>query len=324
MKRRTFTFGAVLLGAARALRAQQTAGKIYRIGILESIPAERNAANLAALRKGLRDLGYVEGRNLIIDYRSADGSARRFEDLASELMRLRVDVIVARGTPAANAARRTTANIPVVIATMGDPSALVASFAHPGGNVTGVTTFSTELTAKRLQLLKEMVPALSRIAFLQNMGNPASPPEWEEMKTAARALALEPRLLDVRSDDDLRRALERATRTDIDALIVGADGVTQANQRTIIDSLARSRIPASYPSREFVEAGGLMAYSVNYQVLYTRLATYIDRIIKGAKPGDLPVEQPTTFELVINATTARQLGLAIPPAVLMRADEVIH
>ncbi len=209
MDRRTFIGGVTggLLAAPRAVRAQP-AGKVYRIGILEPIPAAQNAANLDALRKGLRNLGYVEGRNLIIEYRSADGRAERFPDLASELVRLKVDLIVTRGTPAARAAKNATGTIPVVMATMGDPRAIVASFARPGGNITGMTTFSTELTAKRIELLKELVPKLSRVALLHNMGNPAAPPEWEETKTAALSLGLQAELLDVRNQGDLDGACQ--------------------------------------------------------------------------------------------------------------------
>ena len=315
------TFGLLVAPLAAAA---QPAGKVYRIGIIETIPAAQNAANLAALRKGLRDLGYVEGRNLIIEYRSADGRAERFPDLASELVRLKVDLIVTRGTPAARAAKNATGTIPVVMATMGDPRAIVASFANPGGNITGVTTFSTELTAKRFELLKELVPNLSRVALLHNMGNPAAPPEWEETKTAARSLGLQAELLDVRSQGDLGRAFELAVRQRVDALVIGADGLTQMHQQTIVDLVARNRLPAAYPAREFVEAGGLIAYAVNYPDLYSRFASFVDKIFKGAKPGELPVEQPTKFELVINLKTAKALGLIIPPAVLARADEVIE
>ena len=325
MDRRTF-IGRVaggFLAAPLAARAQQV-GKIYRIGILETIPASRNAANLDALRKGLRDLGYVEGRNLIIEYRSADGHAERFPDLASELVRLKVDLIVTRGTPAARAAKNATGTIPVVMATMGDPHAIVASFAHPGGNITGVTTFSTELTAKRIELLKELVPNLSRVALLHNMGNPAAPPEWEETKTAARSLGLQAELFDVRSQGDLGRAFELAVRQHVDALVIGADGLTQLHKQTIVDLVARNRLPATYPAREFVEAGGLIAYAVNYPDLYFRFASFVDKIFKGAKPGELPVEQPTKFELVINLKTAKALGLRIPQSLLLRADEVIQ
>ena len=323
MRRREFM--ALLSGAVAiwplCTRAQQ-AGKIYRIGILEALPAERNAANLDGLRKGLRDLGYVEGRNLVIEYRSADGRAERFPDLASELVRLKVDLIVTRGTPATKAAQNATGTIPVVMATMGGPGALVASFARPAGNITGVITFSTELSAKRVELLKELVPSLSRVALLHNMGNPAVPPEWEETKTAARALGLQAELLDVRSQSDLGRALERAQH--VDALVIGADGLTQMYQQTILDFVARNRLPAVYPAREFVEAGGLISYAVNYPDLYFRLASFVDKIFKGAQPGELPVEQPTKFELVINSKTAKVLGLEIPPTLLARADEVIE
>jgi putative ABC transport system substrate-binding protein len=312
-----------LLAAPLAARAQQAA-KVYRIGILEAIPAAQNAANLDALRKGLRDRGYVEGGNLVIEYRSADGRAERFPELASELARLNVDLIVTRGTPAAKAAKNATGTIPVVMATMGDPRAIVASFARPGGNITGVTTYSTELTAKRIELLKELVPKLSRVGLLHNMGNPAAPPEWEETKTAARSLGVQAELLDVRSQADLSRAFERAVRQHVDALLIGADGLTQMHQQTIIDLVAHNRLPAAYPAREFVEAGGLIAYAVNYPELYYRFASFVDRIFKGAKPGDLPVEQPAKFELAINLNAAKELGLTIPQSVLLRANEVIR
>jgi putative ABC transport system substrate-binding protein len=325
MRRREFI---TLLGGAAVAwpigAGAQQVGKIYRIGILEPISAARNAANLDALRKGLRELGYVEGRNLVIEYRSADGRAERFPDLASELVRLKVDLIVTRGTPAARAAKDATGTIPVIMATMGDPRAIVASFARPGGNITGVTTFSTELTAKRIEILKELVPSLSRVALLHNMGNPAVPPEWEETKTAARSLGLQAELLDVRSQGDLGRAFERAIRQHVDALVIGADGLTQMHQQTIVDWVARNRLPAVYPAREFVEAGGLIAYAVNYPDLYFRFASFVDKIFKGAKPADLPIEQPTKFELVINLKTAKALGLTIPPSLLQRADQVIE
>ena len=323
MKRREFI--SLLGGAAAwpiAARAQQV-GKMYRLGILEPIPAARNAANLNALRKGLQELGYVEGRNLVIEYRSAD-VADRFPELASELVRLKVDLIVTRGTPAAIAAKDATGTIPVVMATMGGPGAIVPSFAHPGGNITGVITFSTELTGKRVEIIKELIPNVSRIALLHNMSNPAVPPEWEETKTAARSLGLQAELLDVRSQEDLGRAFELAVRQHVDALVIGADGLIQTHRQAIVDLVAHDRLPAVYPAREFVEAGGLASYGVNYPDLYLRFASFVDKIFKGEKPGDLPVEQPTKFELVINAKTAKTLGLTIPPTLLVRADEVIE
>ena len=323
MDRRTFIGGVAgsLLCAPIAARAQPE--KVYRVGILETVPASRNAANLDALRKGLRDLGYVEGRNLIIEYRSADGRAERFPELAAELVRLKVDLVVTRGTPAADAAKNATQTIPVVMAAM-RPLAVVASLARPSGNITGVTTFSTELTGKRLELLKELVPRLSRVALLHNMDNPAAPPEWEETKMAARSLGLQAQLLDVRSQDDLGRAFELAARQHVEALVIGADGLTQMYQQTIVDLVARNKLPAVYPGREFVEAGGLMAYAVNYPDLYFRFASFVDRIFKGAKPAELPVEQPTKFELVINLKTAKGLDLIIPQSLLLRADDVIQ
>jgi putative ABC transport system substrate-binding protein len=324
MRRRDFM---VLLGAAAAwplgTSAQQPA-KIYKIGILESIPADQNVANLEALRNGLRSRGYVEGQNLTVEYRSANGSPDRFPELASELVRLKVDLIVTRGTPATNAAKNATTTIPTLMATMGDPHALVTSFARPGGNITGVTTFSTELIPKRIEILKELVPGLARIALLHNLANPAVPAEWEETKAAARALGLGAELLDVRNSDDLARAFEIATRDRVDAVVVGFDGLTQLHQREIAAVFAEHKIPAVYPGREFVQAGGLVAYAVNYPDLYFRLASLADKILRGANPGDLPVEQPARFELIVNLSTARTLGLAIPPEILGRADEVIE
>ncbi len=325
MDRRSFIGGIAggLLAVPLASRSDQET-RVYRVGILESTPAAQNAANLDALRNGLRELGYAEGRNLVIEYRSSDGRAERFPDLANELVRLRVDLIVTRGTPAAQAAKNATATIPVVMATMGDPRIVVAGFARPGGNVTGVTTFSTELTAKRIELLKDMVPKASRVALLHNMGNPAAPPEWEEAKIAARSLGLQAELLDVGSQDDLNRAFETAIRHQVDVLLVGADGLTQMHQQTILALVLRSKLPATYPARAFVEAGGLMAYAVNYPELYSRVAQFVEQILKGAKPSELPVQQPAKFELVINLQTAKALGLTIPPSVLVRADEVIQ
>ena len=311
-----------ILGVPLAARAQQ-AGKIYNIGILETVPASRNVENLEALRKGLRERGYVEGRNLIIEYRSADGVVERFPQLAAELVQLKVDLIVTWGTPAVKAATDATGTIPVVMAAM-RPLAVAASLAHPGGNITGVTTFSTELTGKRLELLKELVPSLSRVALLHNMGNPAGPPEWEETQKAAHAMGLTAELLDVRSQNDLGRALERAVREHVEALVIGADGLARMHERMIVDSAARNRLPATYPAREFVEVGGLIAYAVNYPDLYFRLASYIDKIFKGAKPGELPVQQPTKFELAINLKTAKMLGLTIPQSLLLRADQLIQ
>ena len=324
MKRRVFL--ALLAGTALApwaVRAQQP-GRVYRIGVLEPIPAAQNAANLQAFRKRLGELGYEERRNLVIEYRSADGRAERFAELAAELVALKVDLILTRGTPATRAAKGATDTIPTVMATMGDPRRLVASFARPGGNITGVTTFTTELTAKRVEILKELVPGLARVALLHNMANPAVPPEWEETKRAAGALGLDAELLDIRVAGDIAPAFEAAARRSVGALVVGADGLTQRESKAITALAARYRLPAIYAGREFAEGGGLIAYGISYPDLYRRLADLAGKILKGANPADLPVEQPARFEMIVNLKTANALGLAVPSHLLAQADEVIE
>ena len=313
----------VVVGLPLVARGQPGT-RVYRIGILEPVPQARNAANLDAFRAGLRELGYVEGRNLVIEYRSADGLADRFPALAAELLRSRVDVIVTRGTPAALAARKATTTVPILMATMGAPPELVASMHSPGGNMTGLTTYSTELVGKRIELLKELVPALSRVGLLHNMDNPVAAREWEETKSAVLALGAAAELLDVRSEADITAAFEQIATRRVDGLLVAADGLTQMHQALILDRVARIRLPAAYPSREFVEAGGLIAYAVRYPALYRRLAGLIDKILKGAKPAELPIEQPTRFELVVNLKTAKALALTVPRSILLRADEVIE
>jgi len=325
VKRREFI---TLLGGAAAswpfvARAQQAA-KRYRIGMLETISPALNAVHLDAFRNGLRELGYVEGQGYTIEYRSADGRADSFPGLAAELVRLGVDVIVARGTPAAIAAKNATGTIPVIMVSVGDPLLVVDSLARPGRNVTGLSAFVNEMTSKRLELIKELVPAASRIALFANMSNPVAPPQWEETKTAARSLGIQAELLDVRSQDDVSRGFEMAVGRHVNALLVAFDGLFQAHARMITELAARNRLPAIYVGREFIEAGGLMTYGVRFSHLYFRVATYVDKIFKGAKPADLPVEQPTKFELIINLKAAKAIGLTIPESFLARADEVIE
>ncbi|HEX9559249.1 MAG TPA: ABC transporter substrate-binding protein [Reyranella sp.] len=300
--------------------------RLYRIGVLETVPAERNAANLDALRRGLRELGYIEGQNLQIEYRSAAGRADRFPELADELLRHRVDLIVTRGTPAALAAKAATTTVPIVMAAIGEPLGVgvVASLARPGGNITGLSAFVTELTAKRLELLKESFPLIGRLGFMQNMGNPVSPPQWEASQAAARALGISVELLDVRTAQDIRGAFELIRERKLDALSVGVDAIMQAEADLIVELVAQRRLVTAYPAREFVEVGGLLSYGPSYPDLYFRAAAMIDKIFKGARPGDLPVEQPTKLELVINLKTARTLGIVMPPILLARADEVIE
>jgi putative tryptophan/tyrosine transport system substrate-binding protein len=324
MQRRDFL--GVLGGAAAwpfAARAQQPT-KTYRIGMLETISPALNTAELEAFRKGLRELGYVEGQTYKIEYRSADGQAERFPELAAELVRLGVDIIVARGTPATIAAKNATGTIPVIMASVGEPLLIVDSLARPGGNVTGLSSFVTVMTSKRLGLTRELVPQLSRIGLFHNMSNPVAPPQWEETKTAAQSWGIEAELLDVRSREDIGRAFETAKERRVDALLVGVDGLIQTHRQVIADLAAQNRLPAVYSGREFIEAGGLLSYAVSYPDLYRRATTYVDKIFKGAKPGDLPVEQPTKFELIINLKTAKALGLTVPPSLLASADEVIE
>ena len=323
MDRRTFLGALGLLTGPRAVGAQQP-DKRYRIGMLERTSAEVNAANLDGFRQGLRELGHVEGKTFVIEYRSSEGRDDRYPGLAAELVRLKVDLIVTRGTPAALAAKRATTTIPVVIAGTGDPvgQGIVVSLARPGGNLTGLSAQVTDLYSKRVQILKELIPRAGRVGALLNMSNPAIPQAWREVESSARSLGMHAQLLDVRKAEDLGPAFDRATRQGADGLIVGLDTLTQANQRTIVELAGKHRLPAMYASMEF--AGGLIAYGVNYPEHYRRAATFVDRILKGTPPADLPIEQPTTFDLVINLKTAKALGLTIPPSLLQRADQVIE
>jgi len=326
MNRRAFVAGlGAVLAAALTVEAQVT-GKVYRIGMLEVVPAALNATNLAAFRQGFRELGYVEGQNVVIEYRSADGRAERFPDLARELVRLKVDLIVTRGTPAALAAKHATATIPIVMAASGDPvgTGIAASLAHPGGNVTGLSAVATEIQGKLLQVLRELVPQIARVAFLFNMSNPVAQTQWKEAEPAARLVRLQPQLLDVRTPRDLEPALDAAVRQHSGAVIVSIDALTQANARQIVEAVATRRLPAISREREFVDAGGLMSYGIPYADSDRRATVYVDKIFRGAKPADLPIEQPTRFELVINIKTAKTLGLTVPPSLLLRADRVIE
>ena len=267
MRRREFI--SLLGGAAAAwplAASAQTDAKIYRIGILETVAPPQNTANLDGLRQGLRELGYVEKQNYIFEYRSADGDAGRFPGLAAELVRLRVDLIVTRGTPAAQAAKTATETLPIVMAAIGEPLGVgvVASLARPGGNVTGMSAFVTELSGKRIELMKEIVPSISHVAFLQNMANPISPPQWETVKTVAGILGLSVELFDVRSEEDIARAFAVATENKVNAISVGIDGLIQTKADMIVELAARYKLLTAYPSREFVEAGGLLSYGVSY------------------------------------------------------------
>jgi len=300
------------------------AGKPARIGMLETTSIASNMAALKAFRQGLQGLGYFEGQDYVIEYRSADGQPEKFTNLASELVGLKVDLIVTRGTPAALAAKNATSTIPVVMAAIGDPLVVVSSLSRPGGNVTGLSAFVTDLIAKRVELLKEIVPGLERVSVMLDMSNASQPPQWVEAEKAAQSLGLQSRLFDIRKREDIGPAIETASKQHGNALVSSIDTITQANSQTIVDLAAQHRLPAIYASKEFADFGGLITFGVSYPDLYRRASIYVDKILKGAAPADLPIEQPTKFELIINLKAAKALGLGIPPALIIRADEVIE
>lgn len=298
--------------------------KVWRIGMLETTPAAMNAANLDAFRQQLRELGYVEGRNLIIEYRSADGRSERFAGLAAELVNMKVDLIVTRGSLATLAAKNATRTIPVVMAAVGDPLQFVTSFARPGGNITGLSSLTVGTEAKRLGVLRELLPGSKRIAVLYNLDNPSTALQWKDLETAAPSMGVKLQLFDVRKPEGLEPAFAAASQQHCDGLIVGQDGLFIAYRKQVAELAAKYRLPGIYRSMEAVEAGGLMAYGTDYADLSRRTAVYVDKIFKGANPADLPIEQPTKFELIINLKTAKALSLTIPQALLLRADDVIQ
>jgi len=318
-------FGAGALAWARAVRAQAPA-KVRRIGLLSQFSPSDAAPWHQAFRMGLRDLGWIEGKNIIIDYRYAEGKFDRLPDLAVDLVRLNVDVIVASVPTDALAAQKATRAIPIVMAIAPDPVAmgLVESLARPGGNVTGLSNMAVELVGKRLELLKEMVPKLSRVAVLWNPQGAASTLSWKEIQLAARQLGVQLHSLEVRSPDDFDKAFEDATRARAGALFIIPDQLIITNLQRIAGLAAKSRLPSIFQFSEFADAGGLVTYGVDRADLFRRAAAFVDKILKGAKPGDLPVEQPTRFELVVNLKTAKAIGLTIPQSVLFRADRVIE
>jgi putative ABC transport system substrate-binding protein len=321
--RRAFlsTLAGGLFAVPLAARAQPAA-KVARVGFLGTTLSP----TLDAFTDGLRQLDWVEGQNLILERRFSEGRQERFRELAAELVRAKVDVIVTSGTPASVAAKGATTSIPIVMAVVMDPieTGLVASLARPGGNITGNAWLGPELTAKRLELLKDAVPRVSRVATIFNPKNPSHPIALREMQTTARRLGMTLQLQQMTSPDDFDQAFTAITRNRPDALFTVADPLYFRERTRILEFAAKRRLPAMYEWREYVEWGGLMAYGVNVKDLLRRAATYVDKILRGAKPADLPIEQPTKFELVINLKTAKALGLTIPPSVLGRADEVIH
>jgi putative tryptophan/tyrosine transport system substrate-binding protein len=301
--------------------------KVPRIAYLHPGPAAAVSARMEAFRQGLRELGYVEGKNIAIEYRYADGmtEAERLPDLAAELVRLKVDVIVTSGTPSVLAIKKASATMPIVFTVISHPveNGIVASFARPGGNATGLTILTEELSGKRLELLKEAVPNVTRIGTLSDLSNPTQALEWKEILAVAQGLGLKLQSLGVRSSKDLDSAFESALRERAQALITLPQPLINTHRNRIAEFAAKNKLPAMYPAPEYTDAGGLMSYAPIYTDLFRRAATYVDKILKGAKPVDLPVEQPMKFEFIINLKAAKQIGLTIPPNVLARADKVI-
>jgi len=314
----------MFLATVSLVEAQQSK-KIPRIGFLNALFPTTNPARIEAFRQGLRELGYAERKNIVIEYRYAERKVDRLPALAAALVRLKVDVIVTSGSQETIAAKKATNTIPIVMINVGDPvgSGFVTSLARPGKNITGLSTVSPELSGKRLELLKEIIPNLSRVAVLGESTSPDNAISLKELELAAQALKVKLQYLDVLSVNDIETSFRAAGKERADAVLVLSSFVLTSQRRQIIDLAVKSRLPASYARPEFVESGGLMTYGVNLNDLARRAATYVDKILKGAKPADLPVEQPTKFEFIINLKTAKQIGLTIPPNVLARADRVI-
>ncbi len=329
MSLRTLVIAALLVAVAAACPPvdAQRAPKAAKIGLLNPSTPAATAHFLEAFRQGLRELGHVEGKTFILELRYGEGRAERLPDLARELVSLKVDVIVTATDPAIAAVKQQTQTVPIVMANSTDPvgTGFVASLASPGGNITGLSRDLPELSGKRMELLREAVPRLSRVAFIWNPGVAGTALEYKETEGAARSLRLQLQSVEVRRADDLDRAFSTVTKGRAQALILaGANPVLFANQGQIVSFARRNRLPSIYPIKEFVDAGGLMSYGASNADQWRRAATFVDKILKGRKPADLPVEQPTRFELVINMKTAKALGITFPPTILIRADQVIQ
>jgi putative ABC transport system substrate-binding protein len=327
MDRRAFIVGGVaLLAAPLGAGAQQTK-TIPRIGFLTDGTPSSNAVSIAAFQQGLRDLGYVEGRTIDVEYRYGEGKTERFPGLVAELADQNPAVLVVAGATATRAAARVTKRIPLVMTNVTDPVGLgfVASLARPGGNLTGLSNLSPELGRKRLEQLREIVPRLTRVAVLGDPSSPSHAPQWRETESAAQSLGVAVQSVEVREPNpDFTGAFAAITRHGAEALMTLSQPLILVHRKQIVDFSATRRMPAMFHAQEFVEAGGLMSYGPNVPDLYRRAATFVDRILKGAKPADLPVEQPATFELALNRKTAKAFGLTIPPSLLLRADQLIE
>jgi putative tryptophan/tyrosine transport system substrate-binding protein len=317
----------LLVGLALAsvhLAEAQQPKRVPRIGYLTAFPSVF-PGRIEAFRQGLRELGYIEGKNIVIEWRYTEGKLDRVPALAAELVRLKVDIIVSSGPTVTNLLKEATTTIPIVMGYHTDPvgTGLVASLARPGGNITGLSVLSPELGGKRLEILKEVVPKLSRVAVLGSSTLPGNAETLNETELVAGALGVKLQFVDVLSPTDIEAAFSQTVKGRADAVLAQGSGVLNAHRKQVADLAVKSRLPAMYYAAEFVEAGGLMFYGVDFPDLHRRAATYVDKILKGAKPADLPVEQPMKFEFIINLKAAKQIGLTIPPNVLARADKVI-
>jgi len=316
---------AVVLLALGVTGEAQQPKKVPRIGFLGSTPLSAISSRVEAFSHGLRELGYVEGKNIIIEWQYAEGKLDRLSELAAELVRLKVDVIVTAGASSSRSAKEATSTIPIVMGFNNDPvgNGIVASLARPGGNITGLSSLAPEISGKQLELLKEIVPNLSRVGVFGNSTEPGNAKSLKEVELAAEVFGVKLQYLDVLSPKDIETAFRAATKGRADAVLVLLNRVALSHRTQIADLAAKSRLPAMYDTTEFVEDGGLMTYGVSITDLFRRAAVYVDKILKGAKPADLPVEQPKKFEFIINLNAAKQIGVTIPPNVLVRADRVI-
>lgn len=326
INRRILAVGIVAAVLATPLVSIAQQKKLHRIGFLGNSTATLETHLVGPFREGLRDLGYLEGHNVVIEYRWAEGKYEQFPTLIGELLALKMDVIVTAGTPATLAVKKATTSVPLVMIAVGDPvgTGIVPSLNRPGGNITGLTSIAQELDAKRLELLREVIPALSHIAVLWNSANPIQAIEQNRVRVAAQALRMTILSYGVQTEEGLEKAFATIVKEQPGALLVLADRLFLHHRKRIMDFATRHRLPGVYSYRELVEAGGLMSFGPSYSGMHRRAAYFVDRILRGANPGDLPVERPASFELVVNLKAAKALGLTIPPSVLLRASEVIQ
>jgi putative ABC transport system substrate-binding protein len=323
--RRSFIACALALLSQPIAAQEKKAARVIRVGMLDPLPLSESAANLEQLRKGLSDAGYVEGQNLAIEYRTSQGRAGRYRRFAAELTRLPVDVLVARGTPAALSAKEASAGIPVIAIGVNDPvdTGLVDSLERPGANVTGIALLIKDLQARRVDVLRALAPKTRRIGGMMNLGNPAIAHAWKAMDEAARGFKLEAVLLDVRKPSQIAAAFDAARARGVDALVVQLGALDPEQRQGVVELAARHRLPAIYSSRQYVDAGGLVSYGMDIPQLFYRAAVFVDKVLKGAKPAELAMERPPKFELIINRKALRSLDLVIPPDLLLRSNEIV-